>query len=196
MTLRASLLVPLIAAALSMIGAQKAAFISGVWQGDANYDTEGKFSDCLMTAQAESGVLIGFVISKYYEWGLVIADERHDFQVGATEEIMLVVDQRDPIPAVAKVVDVHGIVIPLENSDPVLDALREGKVLTIMAETAKISFKLTGTKEAIAELAACVTEHLNSEKVDASSAARVLARRAFAQRRENSFSISASLSSM
>ena len=79
------------------------------------------------------------------------------------------IDQRDPIPAIAKVVDVHGIVIPLENSDPVLDALREGKVLTIVAETAKISFKLTGTKEAIAELAACVTEHLNSEKVDASS---------------------------
>ena len=46
MTLRASLVVPLIAAALSMIGAEKAAFISGVWQGDANYDAEGKFSDC------------------------------------------------------------------------------------------------------------------------------------------------------
>jgi hypothetical protein len=78
---------------------------------------------------------------------------------------MLVVDERKPIPAIAKVVDVHGIVIPLEDSDPVLDALREGKVLTIMAETAKISFKLTGTKEAIAELAACVTKHLDSEKV-------------------------------
>jgi hypothetical protein len=77
------------------------------------------------------------------------------------------VDQSDPIPAIAKVIDIHGIVIPLENSDPVLDALREGKVLTIVAKQAKISFKLTGTREAIAELAACVTEHVNSEKVDA-----------------------------
>ena len=196
MTLRASLLVPLIAAALSMVGVEKTAFISGVWQGDANYDAEGKFSDCIMTAQADSGVLIGFVISKYFEWGLVIADERHDFQVGATEEIMLVVDQRKPIPAVAKVVDVHGMVIPLENSELVLNALREGKVLTIMAETAKISFKLTGTKEAIAELAACVTEHLNSEKVDASTVTRVPAAARPSQRRENSFSMSASLSSM
>jgi hypothetical protein len=165
MTLRASLSVPLLAVALSAFSAQNAAFISGVWQGDANYDANGAFSDCLMTAQADSGVLIGFVISKYFEWGLVIADERHDFQVGATEQIMLVVDQRKPIPAIAKVVDVHGIVIPLEDSDSVLDALREGKVLTIMAETAKIRFKLTGTKEAIAELAACVTEHIDSEKV-------------------------------
>jgi hypothetical protein len=38
-------------------------------------------------------------------------------------------------------------------------------VLTIVAEGAKISFKLTGTKDAIAALAACVTTHIGSEKV-------------------------------
>ena len=111
-----------------------------------------------------------------------------------TEAVVLLIDQRDPIPAIAKVVDVHGIVIPLKDSDPVLEALREGKVLTIVAKEAKISFKLTGTKEAIAELAACVTEHINSEKVDAATATRVPA--AAPQRRENSFSMSASLSSI
>ena len=75
------------------------------------------------------------------------------------------VDQRDPIPAIAKVIDPHGILIPLEDSGPVIEALREGKVLTIVAKEAKFSFKLTGTRAAIAELAACVTEHLDSEKV-------------------------------
>jgi len=166
MTLTASLSAPLLAVALSAFAAQNVAFISGVWQGDANYDANGKFSDCLMTAQADSGILIGFVISKHFEWGLVLADETRKFKVGETEAVVLLVDQRDPIPAIAKVVDVHGIVIPLEDSDPVIDALREGKVLTIVvAKEAKISFKLTGTKEAIAELAACVTEHINSEKV-------------------------------
>jgi hypothetical protein len=150
---------------LVVLAFEKAAFISGVWQGDANYDADGKFSDCTMTAQAETGTLLGFVISKNYEWGLVLADETRTFEVGTTEAVVLLIDQRDPIPAIAKVVDVHGIVIPLENSEPVLDALREGKVLTIVAKEAKVSFKLTGTKEAIAELAACVTEHLGSEKV-------------------------------
>lgn len=42
MTLRASLSVPLLVVALSVCGAENAAFISGVWQGDANYDTDGK----------------------------------------------------------------------------------------------------------------------------------------------------------
>ena len=173
MTLRAPLFVPLLAAALLAFQAEKAAFISGVWHGDANYDGDGKFSDCTMTAQAESGVLIGFVISRNYDWGLVLADETRKFKVGTTEAVVLLIDQRDPIPAIAKVIDLHGIVIPLENSGPVLDALREGKVLTIVAEEAKISFKLTGTREAIAALAACVTEYLGSEKVDASPSARI-----------------------
>jgi hypothetical protein len=181
-------------AALSVLGAENAAFISGVWQGDANYDADGKFSDCTMTAQADSGILIGFVISKHFDWGLVLADETRTFKLGETEAVVLRIDQRDPILAIAKVVDVHGIVIPLKDSDPVLEALREGKVLTIVAKEAKISFKLTGTKEAIAELAACVTEHINSEKVDAAAAMRVPA--AAPQRRENSFSMSASLSSI
>ena len=165
MTLRAPLFVPLLLAALSVFGAENAAFISGVWQGDANYDGDGKFSDCTMTAQAESGILIGFVISKHYDWGLVLADETREFKVGTAEAVVLIIDQRDPIPAIAKVIDLHGIVIPLANSDPVLNALREGTVLTIVAKETKISFKLSGTKEAIAELAACVTEHLGSEKV-------------------------------
>ena len=93
--------------------------------------------------------LLGFVISKDFDWGLVLADDSLDFELGTTEAVLLSIDARDPIPAIAKVVDVHGIVIPLENSDPVLDALRHGQVLTITAETAKVSFKLTGTKDAI-----------------------------------------------
>jgi hypothetical protein len=165
MTLRASLFPLSLAAALLLPLLQPVAFISGIWQGDANYDSEGKFSDCTMTAQAESGVLIGFVISKNFDWGLVLADERREFKVGTTEAVVLLIDQRDPIPAIAKVIDIHGIVIPLEDSDLVVDALREGKVLTIVAKEAKISFKLTGTKEAIAQLAACVTQHLGSEKI-------------------------------
>jgi hypothetical protein len=183
MTLRASLFAALLVAAPPTPGMQQAAFISGVWQGSANFDADGKFSDCTMTAQAESGILIGFVISRDYAWGLVLADETRAFKVGSSEPVALMVDERDPIPAIAKVIDLHGILIPLEDSGAV--ALREGKVLTIVGTQAKFSFKLTGTNEAIAELAACVAEHRGSEKVALPD-----------QRRENSLSISASFSSI
>jgi hypothetical protein len=164
---RAALSATLLVAGLSLPGAVNAAFISGVWQGDANFDAQGRFSDCAMTAQASSGLLIGFIISKRYEWGLVVADERQRFALGSTETVALHIDKRDPIQAIAKVVDIHGIVIPLENSASVLEGFREGKALTVVGEKLKISIKLTGTRAAIAALAACVTENLASEKVEA-----------------------------
>ena len=135
-----------------------------MWQGDAEYDSDGKFSDCTMTAQVESGVLLGFVISKDYDWGLVLADEKRSFEVGTTEAVVLLVDDRDPIAAIAKVVDVHGIVIPLQSTDPVVDALREGRCSPCRRRR-EVQLQLSGTEEAIAALAACVTEHLGSEKV-------------------------------
>ncbi len=164
---RAALSATLLAAGVSLSGVGNAAFISGVWQGDANFDSQGRFSDCTMTAQASSGLLIGFIISKRFEWGLVVADERHRFALGSIEAVALHIDKRDPIQTIAKVVDIHGIVIPLENSASVLGGLREGKVLTVVGDKIRISFKLTGTRAAIAELAACVSENLKTEKVDA-----------------------------
>lgn len=165
MILRALLFAPLILAAATAAEPSPDRFTSGVWQGDANYDGEGQFSDCTMTAEAEKGVLLGFVISKDFDWGIVIADETRRFDVGARKAVLLLIDRHDPIPAVAKAVDAHGILIPLENSEAVIEALRHGKVLRIATDGTEFSFKLTGTREAIAALAACVTEHQGSERV-------------------------------
>ena len=74
MTIRALLLVAVAHGGVRPLR-RRAAFVSGVWKGEANYDTEGNFRDCTMTAQSESGVLLGFVISKDFDWGLVLADE-------------------------------------------------------------------------------------------------------------------------
>jgi len=166
MTLRALLIAPFILATLVAADTPQDRFTSGVWQGDANYDEDGQFRDCTMTAQSQEGILLGFVISKDFDWGIVIADETRTLEVGARKAVLLLVDARDPIAAVAKVVDAHGILIPLENSEQVLDAMRHGKVLRIIIDGAEFSFKLTGTADAIAALAACVTEHQDSERVE------------------------------
>jgi hypothetical protein len=165
MSLRAVLFTPLLLAATVVADAPDS-FTSGVWQGTANYDAEGYFSDCTMTAEAESGVLLGFVISEAFDWGLVIADESRRFDVGSRKAVLLLVDGRDPIAAMAKVVDEHGILIPLENSDEVVEAMRDGKVLRITTDDKEFSFELTGTREAIAALAQCVTEHQGTNRVE------------------------------
>jgi hypothetical protein len=103
------------------------------------------------------------VISKDFDSGLVLADERRKFDVGTTQAVVLLIDARKPISAIAKVINAHGILI--------LDALRHGKLLTIVAEGASASFRLTGTREAIAALAACVTRHRGIEMVELSTQA-------------------------
>jgi hypothetical protein len=165
MTLRALLLAPFLLVAVAAAEPVQDSFASGVWRGDANYDEDGDFSDCTMTAESDKGVLLGFVISKDFDWGIVIADEARMLEVGTRKAVLLIVDSANPIAAVAKVVDVHGILIPLENSDPVVEAMRGGKVLRIVTDGAEFSFKLTGTRDAIGELAACVTEHQGTERV-------------------------------
>ena len=124
----------------------------------------------------------------------MLADERRKFDVGTTEAVVLLIDARKPISAIAKVINVHGILIPLESTDPVVDALRHGKLLTIVAEGASASFMLTGTREAIAALAACVTRHRGIEMVDPRKRRpEVIVSH---QRRWNSLSMSESLSSI
>lgn len=141
-------------------------FTSGVWQGNANFDDEGLFSDCIMTAAAPSGFLLGIVISKDFDWGLVIADETQRFTVGTSKPALLLVDGHEPIAALAKVVDVHGILIPLEYSDAVIETLRAEKTLRIATGETEFSFPLTGTRDAIPELARCVSEHQGTSRVE------------------------------
>lgn len=140
-------------------------FRSGVWQGNANFDDEGAFSDCLMTAETPSGILLGFVISKDFAWGLVFADETRRFQVGTRKAVMLHVDGHEPIAALAKVVDVHGILIPLEYTDSVIELMRTEKTLRIVTEEMEFRFPLTGTRDAIPELARCVAEHQGRNRI-------------------------------
>ncbi len=141
------------------------AFVSGVWQGGPDRDEDGRFLDCTMTAQAGSGILLAFVISRDGAWGLALADERWELNLGAVQDIELGIDAQAPVKAIAKVIDRHGILVPLANDGRLVSTMRNGKLLTVSTETATFSFELTGTSGALTELAACVAENLAAEKV-------------------------------
>ena len=61
------------------------AFTSGGWEGEANNDDDGTFSDCTMTADYASGITLAFIISRDFDWGLVLADDKWNLQVGVEE---------------------------------------------------------------------------------------------------------------
>jgi hypothetical protein len=141
------------------------AFTSGVWEGKPSFDENGKLSDCTMTAQSNNGILLAFIISRDFDWGLVLYDDGWKLKVGESTDVALTVDKNAPIFSTAKTVDPHGILVPLANTDPVVDAMRYGNVLTVATDRGKFSFKLTGAGPAIADLAGCVTENLEAEKL-------------------------------
>jgi hypothetical protein len=149
---------------LVAVGSDAKAFKSGGWEGEASKDESGRFSNCTMTADYKNGITLGFIISRDFDWGIVLANDKWNLNVGSTEAVKLAIDARKPLAATAKVVDAHGILIPLENADPVVNAMRLGRRLNIVTPAGKVSFRLTGTGDAIAALAACVSTSLEMEK--------------------------------
>jgi hypothetical protein len=163
MRLRAIGAASLMIASAMLLGSPARAFTSGVWEGKPSFDEAGRLSDCTMTAQSDNGILLAFIISRDFDWGLVLYDERWKLKVGDGADVVLTVDEDAPILSTAKAVDSHGILVPLANTDPVVDAIRHGDVLTVATSLGKFSFKLAGAGPAIADLAGCVTENLEAE---------------------------------
>ena len=158
-TLKVLGFISFLAATAVLVTPPAQAFTSGGWQGQANRDDDGTFRDCTMTADFANGITLAFIISRDFGWGLVLANEKWNLQVGAEEAVTLSIDTFAPIAGTAKVVDVHGLLVPLENADPVVEAMRGGHTLAVITPAGEVSFKLSGTRDAIAALANCVSEN-------------------------------------
>lgn len=139
------------------------AFSAGGWEGKASRDDSGKFSDCTMTADYKNGVMLAFIISRDFDWGLVLVKDDWTLKPGDTEPVSLEIDDREAIQSTGKIIDPKGILVPLENADPVVSALRNGTQLTVAMPAGTFSFELGGTRDAIAALAGCVADNLQQE---------------------------------
>ena len=153
-----------LAVAVLVVCGQASAFKSGNWNGDANNDDDGKFRDCTMLAEYNSGITLAFIITRDFDWGLVLANDKWNLEVGSMQQVTLAVDSRQPIPSTAKAVDSKGLLISLENTGPVVDAMRHGRMLNVVTDSGAVSFRLSGTRDAIAKLAKCVSNHIEAEK--------------------------------
>ncbi len=133
-----------LAVAALIVCGQASAFKSGNWNGEANNDDNGKFRDCTMLAEYNSGITLAFIITRDFDWGLVLANDKWNLEVGSTQEVTLAVDSRQAIPSTAKAVDSKGLLISLENTGPVVDAMRHGRMLNIVTDSGAVSFRLIG----------------------------------------------------
>jgi hypothetical protein len=163
-TLKVLGFITFLVASAAVLSLPAAAFTSGGWQGQANRDEDGTFRDCTMTADYANGITLAFIISRDFGWGLVLANDKWNLRVGAEEPVTLSIDKLAPIAGTAKVVDAHGILVPLDNADATVEAMRGGHTLAVITPAGDVSFQLSGTRDAIAALANCVSENLKAEK--------------------------------
>jgi hypothetical protein len=164
MTVRNGLFVALALLLAAAAASPAAAFTLGGWEGGPDNDETGAFSDCTMTASYESGITLGVIISRNFDWGLVLANDKWRLPIGSAEDVTLKIDEQAPIPALAKVVDEHGMLIPLETSGPAIEAMRHGRLLIVMTPSGELTFRLGGVSDAITQLAACVSDSLEAEQ--------------------------------
>jgi hypothetical protein len=162
--------VALLAALASGLAPQPAqAFTSGAWSGGPANDANGRFLDCAISTPYRSGITLGFVINRDYKWGMILVDPAWNLKIGTSENVSLRVDRRGTFGTIAKVITKDGIVIPLEESGPVIDAMRYGSLLDVDTGSGSVGFVLTGTSAAIARLAQCVNLQLKIEADNGSS---------------------------
>lgn len=162
MRLRAILFAPLMLLAASAPDH----FTSGLWQGKASFDDEGQFSDCSMAMTSDTKVQLGFVITSDSDFGLLVADETLRLKPGTRKAVLLLMDGQEPIPVMARVVDVHGLLVPLQSSKSVVETIRKAKNLRVSISEKEFSFGVRGINSAIEALIECVKAHKGTSRVE------------------------------
>ena len=80
------------------------------------------------------------------------------------EPVTLSIDKLAPIAGTAKVVDAHGILVPLENADPVVEAMRGGHTLAVVTPAGDVASSFPARATPSPRLRDCVSENLEAEK--------------------------------
>ena len=101
-----------------------------------------------MTADYANGITLAFIISRDFGWGLVLANDKWNLQVGVEEPVTLSIDKLAPIAGTAKVVDAHGILVPLDGIRPIRWSrpCAAADKLAVVTPAGDVSFELSGTR--------------------------------------------------
>ncbi len=151
-------------------------FTIGEWEGSARTDNEGRFRHCAIIATYESGTMMGFAISKDYDFLVGLANKNWQLTPGTKSSVSLYVDGRSLGSYSATPESQLFIWFNLGNNKVPFDAMRKGYRLKVRAAQKNFLFRLTGTGKALARLKQCVdrSTSLASQSKDpfAPSAAR------------------------
>jgi hypothetical protein len=141
-------------------------FKTGDWNGRANFNGEGTFTDCTILLPDPEHTTLGFVLTHSSDLGMIVADPALQLKPGQHKPVLVHVDGLDSYAAIADVVADNGVLIPLETAGPLTGAIGEGKEFRVTVREKEFVLQRPETGEALTALKACVESHRGKNRVE------------------------------
>ncbi|WP_159079807.1 hypothetical protein [Methyloceanibacter sp. wino2] len=141
-------------------------FQTGDWQGRANFNGEGVFTDCTILMPDPEHTTVGFVMTLSNDLGMIVADPALKLKPGEQKPTLVHVEGIDSVAAMADVVADNGILIPIESGSPLARAISEGKEFRVNLPEKEFVLQRPKTGEALEALKSCVESHRGKDRVE------------------------------
>ncbi|MEM7191792.1 MAG: hypothetical protein AAF405_02800 [Pseudomonadota bacterium] len=142
------------------------AFTSGDWKGQPNFNTDGEFKDCTVSAPAEAGTRFALIKRVESRLGLLINDDKLSLRPGSRIAVLLLIDDQAPLPVLGRVLERDGFVIPLAVEDPIIQTIFKGKNLHVSMVGGEFDFALAGAADALEALRNCFKTNHDASRFD------------------------------
>ncbi len=140
-------------------------FVVGNWEGQAGYsDDTGKFLQCTMTADYGVNDLLGFTISSEGVFLISVANAAWSLETGHSYPVRIKIDDMDFGRFTAKAISDVAATIPVNYSTAIRNAIRKGRVLSIVTARQVLRYALTDTYRALPRLEDCVLRSRLAER--------------------------------
>lgn len=153
----------LIATALAPIAAQAALIEKikvGNWEGGAyTDDNTNSFLSCVVGTTFVNGTYFNVSAFPFGGTGIGIFAPTLKLQVGAPITGNLKIDDRYFTTFEGRAISESGISISFADGDPIFEALRRGRLLTVNSNVGVVQYDLTDTARALSEVRKCVEKY-------------------------------------
>src|SRR5689334_22870003 len=131
------------------------AYRVNVEKWEIRYFPEAAPAGCIMGGNYVDGTRLSIVVSKNYQWGLGLSNQKWNLQKDGSTDVAVFVDQKFIVSGKAKHWDRTIAVLDFPNADA-FRPLQTGHQLNLAVPGGNLSFTLPGTAKAMSALLDCV----------------------------------------
>ncbi|MEW6254542.1 MAG: serine protease [Pseudomonadota bacterium] len=126
-------------------------------------DTTGAFSNCVASAEYESGMVLAFQIGADFSWNMAVFDSPVRFKKDQRVQVSYQVDSGRTRKATATAEDKDFLLIPLPDDVSLFNEFRQGRLLRVFFSGRTAGFRLDGTAAMLAALLDCADRYKDTK---------------------------------